>query len=135
MALRRRSSWYETEPVGAPPQEWFVNVAVEADTALRPRALLRALQAIESELGRSRPYPNAPRTVDLDILLYGAEVVAEPDLVIPHPRMTVRRFVLEPLAEIAPHAVHPVERRTIAELLAACPDPGRVRRLSPEGAA
>lgn len=117
--------------MGAPPQGWFVNIAIEAETDLSPRDLLARIEAIEHELGRSRPFANAPRTIDLDILLYGRAIVTEPDLVIPHPRMSERRFVLEPLAEIAPDAVHPTACKTIAELLADCPDPGRVHRHTP----
>jgi 2-amino-4-hydroxy-6-hydroxymethyldihydropteridine diphosphokinase len=123
------SSCFETEPVGFADQPWFLNAALEVDTRLAPHALLACCQQIEQELGRVRSFRNAPRTLDLDLLLYGERVIAEPDLEIPHPRMLDRRFVLEPLAEIAPEALHPVARRTVSELLAACPDRSALRRL------
>jgi 2-amino-4-hydroxy-6-hydroxymethyldihydropteridine diphosphokinase len=89
------------------------------ETALAPRALLEALLAIEQERGRERPYLNAPRTLDLDLILAGDTVVEEPGLVLPHPRFRERRFVLEPLAAVAPELRDPVSGRTVAELLSA----------------
>ena len=100
----RRSSLYATEPVGSGPQHWFLNSVVEASTDLLPRQLLRATQQVERGLGRRRSLRNAPRTVDIDVLFYGASVVSLPGLEIPHPRIAERRFVLEPLAELAPEA-------------------------------
>ncbi|MCB9848455.1 MAG: 2-amino-4-hydroxy-6-hydroxymethyldihydropteridine diphosphokinase [Phycisphaeraceae bacterium] len=118
----------ETEavvPAGDPPQRAYRNAAIAVETTLEPRALLERLQHIEQALGRDRAGSArwAPRTIDIDILLDGGAVINEPGLTIPHPRMHERRFVLEPLAAIAPDAVHPVLRRTIRELLAAIHDP------------
>jgi 2-amino-4-hydroxy-6-hydroxymethyldihydropteridine diphosphokinase len=129
----RRSAFYQTEPVGIAATGWFLNAVVEAETALQPRQLLRAVQRIEGQLGRRprvrRGGPPSRRTVDIDILLYGASVVRTPELEIPHPRMAERRFVLAPLGEIAPSLRHPVLGRTVAELLAALADRAAVRRL------
>jgi len=122
------SSFFETEPVGYADQAWFLNQAFELETALTPRELLSLCNEIERDGGRVRTFPNAPRTLDLDILLYGDRIISEPDLVIPHPRMADRRFVLEPLAEIAPDFQHPVEKKTIRELLVLCPDTAAVRK-------
>ena len=110
---------YETEPVGGPPQGPYLNTAAELQTTLTPRELLTTLQGIERRLGRT-PSPQrwTPRPIDVDILLYNDQIVAEPDLVIPHPRMHERTFVLEPLAQLAPHLTHPVLHRTMGELLA-----------------
>ena len=111
--------YYDTVPVGVSgPQAMFLNAAV-GETTLAPRALLEALLAIEQERGRERPYLNAPRTLDLDLILAGNVVVDEPGLVLPHPRFRERRFVLEPLAAVAPELRDPVSGRTVAELLAA----------------
>jgi len=132
VALRRRSSLYLTEPVGGPPQDWYVNAAAEVETGLGPRGLLEACLATESEQGRVRTEKDGPRTLDLDVLLFGSLVLEEEGLEIPHPRLHLRRFVLVPLAEIAPDAVHPVLGRSVAELLARCPDTSEVRPL--EGA-
>lgn len=114
----------ETAPVGGPPggQPDFLNAALAIETTLAPRELLELLFAIERERGRVRhpgDEPGGPRTLDLDLLLYGEEIINErPDLIIPHPRLHTRRFVLAPLAQIAPKAIHPAHcRRTIAELL------------------
>jgi 2-amino-4-hydroxy-6-hydroxymethyldihydropteridine diphosphokinase len=123
----RRSSTWLTEPVGGPPQEWFLNAVVEGLTPLAPEALLEACLDTERSMGRVRALRNGPRRVDVDILLYGDERRDEPGLVIPHPRLHERRFVLEPLFEIAPDAVHPVLGRTVAELRARCPDTSLVR--------
>ena len=114
----RISRYYETIPVGTTgPQPLFLNAAAVGSTALDARTLLSSLLAIESERGRSRQVPNAPRTLDLDLVLYGDVVIAEPSLAVPHPRFRERRFVLEPLAEIAPDLVDPVTRLRIVELL------------------
>jgi len=115
----RVSRYHETMPVGAPePQPLYLNAAVVGETALTARELLEAVLAIEQARGRARPYANAPRTLDLDVVLFGDRVIDEPGLVVPHPRFRERRFVLDPLAEIAPELVDPVTGRTIAELAA-----------------
>ncbi len=113
----RVSSFVETEPVGVVGQPPYLNGVLVADTTLSPRALLELLLATEHQFGRVRPFDRAPRTLDLDLILYGDSVITEPDLYVPHPRFRERRFVLEPLAELAPEMVDPVTSRTIAELL------------------
>lgn len=130
--VSKRSSVYTTEPVGYRDQPWFLNMAVESQTELSPENLLRACQEIEHTRGRLRTFPGAPRTIDLDILLFGRLVVEEPLLKIPHPRLPERRFVLEPLAEIAPGVVHPVLGVTIAVLRDRCVDKSQVA-LYPHG--
>jgi 2-amino-4-hydroxy-6-hydroxymethyldihydropteridine diphosphokinase len=136
--LVRRSSLYETEPVNA-AGGWFLNCAIEAETDAMPRQLMETILRIEKSLGRERRYrqpadisPREPRPIDIDILLFGSNIIRTPELEIPHPRMAERRFVLAPLAEIAPQVRHPVLQKTIAELLAATPDRSQVKRLSVE---
>lgn len=111
------SSFIETDPVGVGAQPRFLNAALVGSTRLDARALLDALLAIEREGGRERPFPGAPRTLDLDLILHGAATIDEPGLRVPHPRFRRRRFVLEPLAEVAPDMVDPVTGKTIRELL------------------
>ena len=101
--------------------------SVEAQTDLSPREVLEAIQRVEDRLGRERTIPRGPRTIDIDVLLYDAIVLREPQLEIPHPRMVGRRFVLVPFAEIAPALVHPTSHRTIGDLLAVCVDRSEVR--------
>ena len=107
----RTSSVYETAPVGGPEQGDFLNAVVEISTELEPRALLEALQRIENELGRVRAERNGPRTIDLDLLLYGDEEIDEPDLTVPHPRMLERAFVVVPLTELGARDELPNGRR------------------------
>ena len=111
------SSLYRTEPVGYQEQEDFINAVAAVETDLEPAELLRVCRSIEDRLGRKRGLRWGPRTADLDILLYGDQVVNQPGLAIPHPRMALRKFVLAPLAEIAPDAVDPLLHRTAAQLL------------------
>jgi 2-amino-4-hydroxy-6-hydroxymethyldihydropteridine diphosphokinase len=117
LGVARVSPVYETEPVGYSNQRRFLNLVVEAQTDLPPRALLPRITRIERVLGRRRAARNGPRTIDIDILLYGSATVREPALVIPHPRMTERRFVLAPLADLAPDLRHPITNLTIREML------------------
>ncbi len=128
---RRSSFVYETEPVGFLDQPWFLNLVLEVATTLSPAELLDSCLKVELANGRTRSFPNGPRTLDVDILLYGAIIMNESGLVIPHPRMAERRFVLEPLAEIAPEVYHPVLEKTIRSLLDACLDPSSVHLYSP----
>jgi 2-amino-4-hydroxy-6-hydroxymethyldihydropteridine diphosphokinase len=125
------SRLFETEPVG-PPQPAYLNAAAALDTVLSARALLGTLLAIEREAGRTRSgRPNEPRALDLDLLLFGGESIDEPGLVVPHPRLAERAFVLEPLAEIAGELRHPRLEASIAELAARARSPRGVRPFAP----
>lgn len=124
LRLRALSRWYRTEPfppmAGAP--EFINGVARLEGTPPEPAQLLVALQAIEDRAGRQRPFPNAPRTLDLDLIDLDGLCRSAPDPILPHPRAHLRRFVLEPLRDVAPHWVHPVLRRSVTDLLASLPD-------------
>ena len=128
LRVLRASPIYETEPVDYTDQPWFLNLVVEIETDLAPLELLAATSRIEQELGRVRTVAKGPRTIDIDILLYGDEVIDQPGLQIPHPRMAERRFVLAPLADLAPDLRHPIMHQTIREMLAAAP-PETIRLL------
>ena len=117
-AVKTVSSFYETEPLELRDQPWFVNCVVALETNQSPQALLQRLLAIEEEMGRVRVKDKGPRLIDIDIVLFGGRVIEEPGLKIPHPAMQRRRFVLEPLVELAPEARHPVLRKTVREILA-----------------
>jgi 2-amino-4-hydroxy-6-hydroxymethyldihydropteridine diphosphokinase len=125
------SSFYCTEPVGYPDQEDFVNAVVELETDLSPLALLAACHVVEDSLGRSRLVHWGPRTIDLDILLYGDKVINDAELSIPHPLMATRGFVLVPLCEIASQVVHPTLMRTVDQLMRELRDPHRITRCDP----
>ena len=128
--VRAVSSFYETEPVEMARQPWFLNCAVELETELMPRQLLAALLDIERNMGRQRRLPKGPRIIDIDILLFGNSIVETRALTIPHPAMHQRRFVLEPLAEIAPEARHPALKKSVSELKNALPPGGSVKRIA-----
>jgi len=130
--LRSLSSIYETEPVEFTDQPQFLNCAVALETSSTPEQLMLQLLTIEKAMGRQRIQKKGPRTIDLDILLFEDEVIATPVLTIPHPAMQYRRFVLEPLAEVAPDAMHPVLRKTVRELLEELPSGQSVRRMEPK---
>jgi 2-amino-4-hydroxy-6-hydroxymethyldihydropteridine diphosphokinase len=115
------SSLYRSAPIGVGEQPDFINAVAQIDTSLSARALLGELLALEARFGRRREHPGAPRTLDLDLLLYGENIIAEPDLIVPHPRMHGRAFVLAPLAEIAPGTAVPGKGK-VAALLAGCKD-------------
>ena len=122
----RRSSLYRTEPVGFTEQDWFVNTVVEIRTVLTPRELLKALREVEDGMGRVRGPKWGPRLIDLDILLYGQEVIEEEGLVIPHPLLHKRRFALGPLCEIASYAIHPAFGVSISGLMDRLDDESRI---------
>ena len=124
------SSIYQTDAWGNTSQAPFLNQVIAIDTTLDPHLLLSTALAVEKSLGRIRTQKWAPRTIDIDILLYGDQVMKEPDLVIPHPLLHERRFVLTPLAEISPEFIHPLLKKTMLLLLEECPDNLKVERLS-----
>ncbi|MGA8539335.1 MAG: 2-amino-4-hydroxy-6-hydroxymethyldihydropteridine diphosphokinase [Terriglobales bacterium] len=123
------SALYETQPVDLPDQPWFLNCVAAIETEKTPQELLQSALQIEAVMGRLRLRKKGPRNIDIDVLIFGDRVVDEPGLKIPHPAIHLRRFVLEPLVEIAPNARHPVLRKTAKELLAELPAGQMVRRL------
>ena len=116
MRIEKKSSIYDTEPVGNVNQARFLNMVIYVKTSIPANTLLFLLKGIESKMGRLPGPPNGPRIIDIDILLYGNQVIDTPDLKVPHPRMLERAFVIVPLAEIAPDLVHPVQKKTIQEI-------------------
>jgi len=127
------SSFYETEPVERVEQPWFLNCVVALETEESPENLMSTMLKIEHEMGRRRAQSKGPRLIDIDILLFSDRIIGSQDLTIPHPAMSQRRFVLQPLAEIAPEVTHPVLKKTIRELLEALPAGQLVRRVPPNG--
>lgn len=126
------SSFYQTEPVEFTDQPWFLNCVIALETATQPAQLMAELLRIEHEMGRQRVLKKGPRSIDIDILLFGDDVVNTPELTIPHPEMARRRFVLQPLAEIAPELLHPVSQKTVTQILAELPAGQRVQKYEPE---
>ena len=127
------SSLYETDPVGYLEQPPFLNAVVALESMLAPSALIAALLGIERDLGRTRTFPNAPRTLDIDLLLVDDVVLATDELTLPHPRLHERAFVLIPRAEIAPEVTHPILTQSVSDLLDALPDRGGVSLFASPG--
>ncbi len=125
------SSFYETEPVEFTDQPWFLNCVMALETLAEPGQLMSELLRIEHEMGRQRVLKKGPRSIDIDILLFGDAVVSTPEVTIPHPEMVRRRFVLEPLAEIAPELRHPVSQKAVMQLLAELAPGQRVQKYKP----
>lgn len=132
LQVLRCSSFYRTEPVGFLDQEWFINAVIEIRTSLAAQELMLELQTIEMRMGRQKPVKWGPRVIDLDILLYGQEVIQTDSLTVPHPELHKRRFVLEPLYEIAPCAIHPAFGVSVAGLRERLVDKNKVQRIKEE---
>jgi len=129
--VSKRSAFYETEPMEITDQPWFVNCAVELETELMPKQFIAAVLEIEREMGRKRTKKKGPRTIDIDVLLFGKSIIEMKGLTVPHPAMHLRRFVLEPMVEIAPVVRHPVFKRSMRELRDALPaGSGQVKKPS-----
>ena len=122
LEILRVSPLYETEPVDYRDQGWFLNLVVEAQTSLFPLMLLSRTARVERSLGRIRTIAKGPRTIDVDILLYGRSIIRSPRLEVPHPRMAERRFVLAPLADLVPELRHPLTHKSIREMVQSAPD-------------
>jgi 2-amino-4-hydroxy-6-hydroxymethyldihydropteridine diphosphokinase len=131
--LRKVSSFYETEPIDFVDQPWFLNCVLALETDATPFQLMSKILEIEKNMGRRRVQKKGPRSVDIDILLFDDEIIDAKELTIPHPAMQERRFVLEPMAEIAPEVIHPLLKQTIRELLGALPAGQVVRKLETRG--
>lgn len=129
--IRTQASYYNTQPVGVESPHWYMNSVLALETYMAPRELFGFLGQIEQDVGKGNPAPGEPRKIDLDLLLFGDEIIQEPDLVIPHSKLHLRRFVLVPLKEIAPELVHPVLKKTIKQLLEEVDDPHRVDLFDP----
>lgn len=127
--LLARSCVYETEPVDAPPQPWFLNQVVTLETDLEPEAVLDLCLCVEASLGRTREVPKGPRTLDVDLLFYGGLLLDAPRLILPHPALPTRRCILAPLAEVAPTWRHPASGKSVRELLSECHDASAVQPL------
>lgn len=130
MAVVAVSPVYETPPWGVTDQPDFLNICLAGQTTLLPRPLLTALKAIETQMGRQPTYRWGPRLIDIDLLFYGDWIISDADLVIPHPRLAERAFVLAPLADIAPNFVHPQNHKTVSAMLAELDCSGLRRRLA-----
>jgi 2-amino-4-hydroxy-6-hydroxymethyldihydropteridine diphosphokinase len=128
-AVRAVSSFYQTEPVDFVDQPWFLNCAVAIESSVSPERMMAELLGMEQKMGRERVHRKGPRTIDIDILMFGERIVDSPELKVPHPAMHRRRFVLAPLAEIAPEARHPAMKKTVTELLAELPERPVVRKV------
>ena len=128
--LRKVSSIYETEPVDFLEQPWFLNCVVEGETTVPPATLLKRFRELEQQIGSKKLVPRGPRLIDLDIVVYGEQAIDSPELQVPHPRMHLRRFVLAPLAEIAPNLKHPSWSGTAAQLLNGLSDDSVVKKLA-----
>lgn len=126
--IQKTSSPYETQPWGVTNQDDYLNMAIQVSTSMTPELLFKKLKAIEAAEGRHSIIQNAPRTLDIDILFYDDLVITSEQLIIPHPRLHLRRFVLTPMAEIAPQLIHPVLKKSIQDLLDICPDEKMVRK-------